>query len=83
MAMGGLTHSGHHALGTLLCTYAATRSWSISFLAAAIDFVCHYHIDYVKTRFGPKDVTHPYFWRWFGIDQAAHMLTYLFLSTII
>ena len=83
LATGGLIHSGHHAAGTLLCCYAATHSWPVSFLAALIDFVCHYHIDYIKTRFGPKDINHPHFWRWFGIDQAAHMLTYLFLSTII
>jgi hypothetical protein len=42
-----------------------------------------YHIDYIKTRFGPQDINHPDFWKWFGVDQGAHMLTYLCLACII
>ena len=83
LAQGGLVHSAHHAVATLLVTYSVTQSWATGLTLALIDFVLHYHIDYVKTRFGPKDPNHPHFWHWFGVDQAAHMLTYLLLVCIM
>jgi hypothetical protein len=82
-AWGGLCHSTHHAVGTLLVTYTMTLSWHTSAALAIIDGVTHYHIDYIKTRFGPQDINHPDFWKWFGVDQGAHMLTYLCLACII
>lgn len=82
-AWGGLVHSFHHLVGTLLVTFSVTLSWSASFTAALVDFLLHYHIDYIKTRFGPDNLLHPHYWRWFGVDQGAHMLTYLLLACII
>lgn len=82
-AWGGISHSLQHAAGTFLITFAVTQSFATSLLLTAIDGVAHYHIDYIKSKYGPKDPAHPHFWRWFGVDQAAHMLTYLFLATII
>jgi hypothetical protein len=82
-AWGGVVHSLHHTIGTLLIALSVTGSWSMSLQLAVIDGIAHYHIDYIKSKYGPKNQSHPHFWRWFGVDQAAHMLTYLFIATII
>jgi hypothetical protein len=42
-----------------------------------------YHIDYIKTRFCTQDINHPDYLKLFGVDQGAHMLTYLCLACII
>jgi hypothetical protein len=82
-AWGGVEHSMHHALGTFVVCVLMTQSLLVGIAAAVFDFVFHYHIDYVKSKYGPSDMCDPAFWRWFGVDQAAHMLTYLVIIASI
>jgi hypothetical protein len=51
--------------------------------AGLIDFFLHYHIDYVKMRYGEKDIAQKRFWIHFGLDQFAHQATYIILIVLI
>ena len=76
----GLLHSYKHALGTLLVLSPFTPLfWTL----AVVDGLIHYHIDWVKMNYGEQDPTKPRFWRDFGLDQLAHTLTYLALTTVV
>ena len=72
---GGIEHALHHALLTA-CILFAFVSWHIALLFGLIDGILHYHIDYIKTRFGPKDPAKSDFWVWHGTDQLLHYATY-------
>jgi len=74
---GSVSHSLQHGIGTVLCVYAVTQNWGWAASAGLADAVLHYHIDYTKIKFTPTDSHHPHYWRWFGVDQALHYLTYL------
>lgn len=79
-ARHGLYHSGLHALGTFIAFFWIHPGIGIS--AAIIDFVAHYHIDWAKiniTRHNNYTPAEGKFWFWFGLDQLAHQITYLFL----
>jgi len=52
-------------------------------LIAVAEGISHYIIDYVKVRYGIKDLTKPAFWTQFGLDQLAHQITYLVIIYII
>jgi hypothetical protein len=42
-----------------------------------VEGLAHYHIDWLKVKYGIKDNTKPLFWNQFGMDQLAHQLCYL------
>lgn len=75
----GLTHSIKHAIFTGFAIWIVLGYPGIPFAIsmAIMDLLLHYHIDYAKMRFGPKDTTSRSFWTVFGVDQFAHQLTYL------
>lgn len=72
----GLWHSGQHAIATMM---VAILFFSIpsAIIIGLLDGIIHYHIDYIKMRYGCRDVTKPQFWNQLGLDQLAHALTYL------
>lgn len=82
--MKGMTHSIKHGIGTMLCILSITgqQYFLFAFILAFIDFVCHYHIDFVKMRYGSTNINSPEFWNHFGLDQMCHQLTYLFILTM-
>ena len=51
--MIGMTHSIKHGIGTLLCILSITGQgyFLYAFILALIDFIFHYHIDYVKMAY--------------------------------
>jgi hypothetical protein len=75
---GGLTHSIQHGLFTaaIFMLFGSQNS----FTAGLLDFVLHYHIDWLKVNVSkgltPADKR---FWVLMGADQLAHQLTYLAL----
>jgi hypothetical protein len=77
----GLAHSLLHGLGTfvVLMIYGI----KLALILAVIDLVVHYHVDWVKSRWGAKDMKKPAYWNHFGLDQLAHGLTYVFFSGVI
>jgi hypothetical protein len=78
----GLGHSIKHGLGTLFVLACFVDFWLALFLGF-IDFVIHYHIDWIKVKFGSKDMTSQRFWAEFGLDQLAHNLTYVYIVWLL
>ena len=77
----GLSHSLDHMLWTLfaMATFSLFHYvHPVDMLAISlIEAIIHYHIDYIKVRFGIKDATTARYWREFGADQLGHQLTYV------
>ena len=84
----GISHSLEHAIGTLVALLIASFyvgdlyvGWII--IAAIVDGVVHYHIDWAKMNWGNRDITTKAFWSHLGLDQMAHQICYLFLILIL
>ena len=80
----GIMHSAKHGLGTMLATIVAFdmtyAPWAVAL--GVIDFIIHYHIDWIKSNFGNKDISNKAFWSHLGLDQMAHQLTYIALAAM-
>ena len=81
----GVKHSVKHGLGTMGILWAAGAGIDFGYLYGALDFVIHYHIDWIKMNatqhLTPSDHQ---FWVWLGFDQALHYLTYIaFIATML
>jgi Protein of unknown function (DUF3307) len=81
----GLLHSALHGIGTLFVFLLFGYSALVSLGLAVIDFVIHYHVDYIKENlvrgagWTPSDAK---FWWALSADQMTHHLTYLGLIAI-
>tara|TARA_B110000444_G_scaffold223651_1_gene226366 strand:+ start:2638 stop:3009 length:372 start_codon:yes stop_codon:yes gene_type:complete len=78
---GGVSHAGVHGLLTALC-FTPFVSVSNAFLFGLLDFIAHYHIDYVKSNYTysyPMQPSEHKYWVVHGTDQLFHILTYMFL----
>jgi len=78
---GGLIHSG---IQIIMSTPVFLVLAPASILAGALllggEFIVHYHIDWTKEQFIKRNGWQPdkaWFWRALGLDQLAHMLTYI------
>lgn len=74
--LAGINHSFQHALATFAICFVYVPD--LALLLATLDFVTHYHIDYVKIRYGNRDIKTKQFWVHLGLDQLAHQLVYSF-----
>jgi hypothetical protein len=78
--LGGIVHSGQHAIATLVLLPYFT-SIGVALFLATLEFVIHYHMDWFKMWYNKKKgwgpATHNEFWVLTGIDQWVHALTYL------
>jgi hypothetical protein len=84
----GIMHSLKHGVATLVCILIVTGTSYPSYVFYAItlgllDFVVHYHIDWIKMNYGNRDIRTPQFWNHLGLDQLAHYITYLFIVRMI
>lgn len=83
----GMTHSIKHGFYSFICTLLILELELyyilLALLVGIIDFVVHYHVDFIKSKYGPTDISNKNFWVWFGFDQLIHQLTYLLLITIV
>ena len=88
-APGGLHHAGVHAALTfwvlVMGSFTGYPPDAYTIVAlSALDFVIHYHVDYVKQQLNkgltPADDR---FWVWLGLDQALHYLTYVGIIYVI
>lgn len=81
----GLMHSAKHGVGTFICTLLISGYTYIVFavILGIIDFITHYHIDWVKMNYGNRDITTPAFWNHLGLDQMAHQMIYLFIAFLM
>ncbi|MDX1914614.1 MAG: DUF3307 domain-containing protein [Methylophilus sp.] len=75
---GGIAHAAVHGVGTgLVLFYYIGQS---ALIYALIDFIVHYHIDWLKLNINKKfnfraDNSNG-FWILLGLDQLAHHITY-------
>lgn len=76
--LGGIIHAGLHALSSLfillLVTDIQTAGW-----IAALEFIIHYHMDWLKSHYTVKHQLTPVmnaYWWWTGVDQWVHHMTY-------
>ena len=77
----GISHSLDHIWCSMVALFIYSFFHSISLgdviLVSFLEGLIHYHIDWIKVRYGIKDLTKPLFWNQFGMDQLAHQITYL------
>ena len=72
----GVKHSSKHGVATAILILIVAPL-PIALVLGAIDFLIHYHVDYIKMRYGCRDISKPLFWNQLGLDQLAHQLTYI------
>lgn len=78
--VGRLQHAGLHGLGSLMAMVLVGVPVGLALTIAVIEWAVHFHIDWLKGRWsdytghGPDQAG---YWRAFGVDQAAHHVTYL------
>ncbi len=78
----GMVHSLHHAIGTfVVLSFFVGGAPAVFF--ALLDGVIHYHLDYLKMKYGEKDISKKEFWRDFGLDQLAHSITYILIARML
>jgi len=78
-AWGGIAHAKFHGLLTFLLLLLFVNPLT-AFLFGALDSIIHYHVDYVKSNFWKsKNLTamDQQYWIAHGVDQLAHLLTYI------
>jgi hypothetical protein len=77
--LAGIHHSFKHGIGTSICIFLVLGSDGIiiSLLLGLVDFMLHYHIDWIKMNYGARDINDPRFWNHLGLDQLAHQLCYI------
>lgn len=84
--LGGLIHSGQHALATFFLTLLFASPLFAAGLALA-EFIIHYHMDWFKMNYNKKKgwtaTTHNEFWVLLGFDQLVHTLTYVGMASIV
>lgn len=82
----GLLHGFIHAVGTLLVLAGFGFSVSAALLLGLLDFVIHYHVDFIKENVVRKagwTPTQAPFWWALSADQTAHQLTYLLITYLV
>lgn len=83
----GIRHSVDHVWTSfvMLVIFSLFFPISIPLLlgVVVVEGIIHYHIDWVKVKYGCKDNTKPVFWSQFGLDQLAHQLTYLGMALVL
>jgi hypothetical protein len=79
----GISHSLDHVWTTMLALLIFSFIHPLGFwliiAVPLVEGIVHYHIDWIKVRFGNKDNTTSAYWAQFGLDQLAHHLCYLFI----
>lgn len=85
--MGGIAHSGQHALLTAIILPFFGVTWLTAVGIALMEFVIHYHTDWAKMNLNKKmgwgATTHNEFWILLGVDQLIHSLTYLMIVDMV
>lgn len=80
---GGILHALIHAVGTAIVL--GFFNWKFALVAALVDGVVHYHVDWLKTNtitHYQLTVNNHWFWYIFGLDQLIHQLTYVIIISL-
>jgi hypothetical protein len=81
--LAGLAHSIKHGAATGVIMLLFVYSPYDAVILGLFDSVLHYHIDWIKMRFGNRDIATKAFWAQLGLDQLAHAFCYLILVSLI
>ena len=73
----GIMHSLKHGIFTSFI-FVVIADPIPGLLIGLLDFILHYHIDWVKMNYSCQDTNNPKFWNHLGLDQLAHQLCYIF-----
>ncbi len=80
--LGGIIHSGQHAVATFLILLFFINPIS-AVVISVLEFGIHYHMDWFKMKYnklkGWTATTHNEFWILLGVDQLVHSLTYVLI----
>lgn len=79
-------HYGTHGIGTVLVFLVCGIGPITALIAGAIDWIAHWHIDYVKTsaiKSWSVQKNTVKFWWITSADQALHYLTYYMLIILL
>jgi hypothetical protein len=83
----GISHSVEHAIGTYVCLLIMSLILDITaiilVIITVIEGIIHYHIDWIKGKYGNSDSSTSLFWNHLGLDQMLHQLTYIILAYIL
>lgn len=75
---GGIDHSAIHGVFTMWIIYFTIKDYSIAVMLGSIDFLLHYHIDWLKQKLNhSKTYVDKMWWFYMGLDQCLHYLTYI------
>jgi len=77
--ISGIIHSFKHGIGTVIVMLMSAVNWPSAVILGILDFVTHYHIDWLKMKYGAIVTKDDNFWNHLGLDQLAHYLVYLFI----
>jgi Protein of unknown function (DUF3307) len=80
---GGIEHALVHGVLTGMILAVFTNNIPAAVIFGLLDSVIHYHIDYVKARWGTRDANTQKFWIQLGADQLAHYSFYIWLIWIL
>ena len=78
----GIKHSAKHGVATFVILWIVL-DWTeidLAFALATVDFLLHYHIDWLKMNYGNRDIRTPQFWNHLGLDQMAHQIVYIIIA---
>ena len=85
--LGGIRHALKNAVGTALCFLPFVGLAPIVVLVFVLDFVAHYHVDFMKVninnKYGWGATTHSEYWALTGADQTAHQICYVLWVLIV
>lgn len=73
----GIWHSLNHGIFTF-AIFIIPLGFINSLFLGLLDFIIHYHVDWLKMQ-GTRDTKDPKFWQYLGLDQFAHVVTYLLI----
>lgn len=80
---GGIEHALLHGILTAIVLTAFINNITVAAMFGLLDSLVHYHIDYVKARWGTRDAKQQRFWIQLGADQLAHYTFYIWLIWIL
>lgn len=78
----GINHSLYHVIGTM-CVLILFTDPMIATAIGIADGLLHYHIDWLKSNYGEKDIKTNKFWCHLGLDQLAHQFVYLTIAVVL
>ena len=74
----GFSHSLEHGIwAAAICNFYLPMEAALGL--GYLDIALHYPIDFIKMRFGCRDISKPLFWNQLGLDQFLHYCSYVFL----